>query len=482
MTNATGRATVSLFCGGCGTALRESAAFCPRCGARRDVEPYAYASEQAAPPQDLDSTMTGSQQALPTPAPRWGVVAQERAVPATFGQRLGARLIDGVVVAVPALLLYGTLAGLVAHVSSDSGLVGGLIGILVAWCGASAASLVYFQSCERVSGRTVGRAAVGIRLVRLRSDGLAAPAVGGWRALARRVVSGLGECIFLLGSLSVLWDSEHRSWGDRATGTAVIQSRQGRGPARAVWLGALVTALFAGALVLVVVLPDHSGGSNEGDLSPASLPSTAPNPAVPAAAPAPYVTTWTIDESAGDSATGQVSFEVGAATPYEAGAVNGRDVLGSSCSGSAATDAMVPFRLTTTNTGRGSDLLGINFGGIGTSSIPDIVGPRVDLEVVYSEGAECKGTPSGDSGFGVQAELAPAGRATTYGYFIVRNMYGSDKGGAGTAAILSDARLTINSSQTLGADGATTALSIQSVQGVGVLTTSSGWSVPLGGQ
>jgi uncharacterized RDD family membrane protein YckC len=181
--------------------------------------------------------------------------------PASFGQRLGARLLDGLVtflLFVPiGLGLFGAykVSQQRTNVDATNAWVWGLSVAFVAW---AVVPTMYFLVCDTTSGRTVGQAAAGVRLVRLGAD----MRIGFWRALARRSLAGFLDNFFFLNSLSLLWNPERRSIADRASGTAVLQTRSGRGPGRGV-ATAIALSVVAGAAVcgIVAAVPTPDGSS-----------------------------------------------------------------------------------------------------------------------------------------------------------------------------------------------------------------------------
>jgi uncharacterized RDD family membrane protein YckC len=119
---------------------------------------------------------------------------------AGFWLRFGSLVIDslilGVVVIVLALLLK---------------VVGYLIGIVIA-----IAYVVYLEGSA--SGQTIGKRAVGIRVIDYRTGG----PIGYGRAFIRnlaRIVSGL-PCY--LGYFWMLWDKERQTWHDKIAGDVVV--------------------------------------------------------------------------------------------------------------------------------------------------------------------------------------------------------------------------------------------------------------------
>jgi uncharacterized RDD family membrane protein YckC len=122
---------------------------------------------------------------------------------ANFGQRLGAYLIDVIIIVIPIVILV-----VVAKTA------GYLIGIVISW-----AYFTYFEGGS--SGQTLGKRALGIRIVDANSGG----PIGYGRGFVRqigRIISGL---VCYLGYLWMLWDRERQTWHDKIATTVVVPVR-----------------------------------------------------------------------------------------------------------------------------------------------------------------------------------------------------------------------------------------------------------------
>ncbi|HMA46002.1 MAG TPA: RDD family protein, partial [Frankiaceae bacterium] len=145
--------------------------------------------------------------------PDWPAGGGRMPPAATFGQRLGARLIDGV-------LLAALAAGVVlaAKASLRDGVAGAGTGHLVALCVAAVLlPLAYKVAAEGTAAATPGQALLDLRVVRL-VDGSRPRAA---RLLGRALASLVGDLPLGLGSLTMLRDRDRRAWQDRASGTRV---------------------------------------------------------------------------------------------------------------------------------------------------------------------------------------------------------------------------------------------------------------------
>jgi uncharacterized RDD family membrane protein YckC len=120
---------------------------------------------------------------------------------ASFGVRFVAALIDGVMLAV-----VGTIIRLII-----GDVLGSVVNILL--------GLAYYAYLEgSPSGQTVGKRAMGIRVIDFAGGG----PIGPGRALIRyigRIVSAI-PC--LLGYLWMLWDPEKQTWHDKFATTVVV--------------------------------------------------------------------------------------------------------------------------------------------------------------------------------------------------------------------------------------------------------------------
>ncbi len=204
------------------------------------------APPSAATPPPSSATVSGAPApaaAPPAPAPpaggaapappgqAWGQPPAARpgcgAAPATpsqanlasYGQRIGAYLIDGLVIAIVVLALM--MAG-----SAISDLVAGLMLFVFGWpLGALIAVVPFMRRRGQGAGQSLGKAATGIRVVG--RDGTPASA----RVVLREVVMKwfvLWSLTLLIGAvldlLWPLWDGERRAMHDIASGTRVIRA------------------------------------------------------------------------------------------------------------------------------------------------------------------------------------------------------------------------------------------------------------------
>jgi uncharacterized RDD family membrane protein YckC len=126
---------------------------------------------------------------------------------ASFGRRLAAYLVDGVILGV----LYGIL-----YAAIGQGAAYGITALV---------GLAYFSYFEgSPAGQTPGKRLLGIRVYDFR--GGTTDGIGYGRGVVRtigRYVSGL---VCALGYLWMLWDKEKQTWHDKLASTVVVPTDQ----------------------------------------------------------------------------------------------------------------------------------------------------------------------------------------------------------------------------------------------------------------
>ena len=152
------------------------------------------------------------------------------------GSRLGARIIDGIILAVVTIILL--VAGLLALVGVDiedtesveEGVEEGAAVFFGAVLAAAAIGLLYEVVLIATRGQTLGKMATRIRVVRA-DNGL----IPGWgKSFGRWLVPAafgiLGSYIPFVGLVallvyaSILWGKNRQGWHDKAAGTLVIKA------------------------------------------------------------------------------------------------------------------------------------------------------------------------------------------------------------------------------------------------------------------
>jgi uncharacterized RDD family membrane protein YckC/cytoskeletal protein CcmA (bactofilin family) len=116
---------------------------------------------------------------------------------ARFWERIGAGLIDLILVSILSIFVGGPPLGF-------------LVG------------LAYFVGLWMWKGTTLGGIVLNLRVVRLDGQKLSFPV-----SLVRGLTGAFGLMVFFLGMLWVIWDSEKQSWQDKVAGTVVVRTPKG---------------------------------------------------------------------------------------------------------------------------------------------------------------------------------------------------------------------------------------------------------------
>ena len=119
---------------------------------------------------------------------------------ASFGRRLVAAIIDGILLGVVGAIFYAI-----------SRTLGYVVQLLL-----TIAYLTYLEGSP--SGQTVGKKAMGIRVIDFSTGG----AIGYGRAFVRWIARILSGIVCLLGYLWMLWDKEKQTWHDKLATTVVV--------------------------------------------------------------------------------------------------------------------------------------------------------------------------------------------------------------------------------------------------------------------
>jgi uncharacterized RDD family membrane protein YckC len=147
---------------------------------------------------------------------------------ASWGTRLGAYLLDALVLLIPVIVLAVVVIGVAA--GSDTGAVVTLIlGFLAYLVVACLYAPILMARDGAGNGQTWGKQALGIRVIR---DG-GEPMTFGWAALREVAVKGLGVGIassiipiipWFLNFFWPLWDDQNRALHDMVVSTHVVQA------------------------------------------------------------------------------------------------------------------------------------------------------------------------------------------------------------------------------------------------------------------
>jgi uncharacterized RDD family membrane protein YckC len=160
-------------------------------------------------------------------------------VKAGFWTRFAAYLIDGILVGlfgIPAQVALTTGSTKIEPCSIDrsgnfdpsgsvdnglcevpTGTTWAIFGILLAI--ALVAGIIYFAKLEGGSGQTVGKRALGIRVVDARTGG----SIGTGRGVGRYFARILSALVCMLGYLWMLWDPEKQTWHDKMVTSYVVK-------------------------------------------------------------------------------------------------------------------------------------------------------------------------------------------------------------------------------------------------------------------
>ena len=119
---------------------------------------------------------------------------------ASFGRRLVAAIIDGILLGIVGLIFYAI-----------SRTLGYVVQLLL-----TIAYLTYLEGSP--SGQTVGKKAMGIRVIDFRTGG----SIGYGRAFIRWIGRYVSAIACLLGYFWMLWDKEKQTWHDKFANDVVV--------------------------------------------------------------------------------------------------------------------------------------------------------------------------------------------------------------------------------------------------------------------
>jgi uncharacterized RDD family membrane protein YckC len=164
----------------------------------------------------------------PQPSAPMGVGG--RPVLSGWWRRVGAQLIDGAIIGLGALIVLGILGAAGLSVDSNGGAAALIVAALFAVLAITVVAFLYAPlMMSRTNGQTIGRMAVGIRVIR--ADG--GPMTFGFALLREVLVKTLlvglvSSATFglasLLDALWPLWDEENRALHDLVVNTRVIRT------------------------------------------------------------------------------------------------------------------------------------------------------------------------------------------------------------------------------------------------------------------
>ena len=162
------------------------------------------------------------------PAPTFTGQPAGRPALASWGRRAIAQVIDGIIISIGAVVVFAVLAALGLTVDTDGGAAAFIVGALLAVVAFSLVALLYAPAMmSRTNGRTLGRMAVNIRVIRTSGE----PITFGFALLREVLVKSLlvgliSSATFglawLLDILWPLWDEENRALHDFVVSTRTI--------------------------------------------------------------------------------------------------------------------------------------------------------------------------------------------------------------------------------------------------------------------
>jgi len=192
-------------------------------------------SERPAPPQH-ESGLPGYTSPAPPGAggpvaPAFGQQADVlgRYVLSGWWRRAGAQVIDGIIISVGALVLFLPLVAAGVSVDTDGGYVALVAaGILWILCVAVVALLYAPTMMARTNGKTLGRMATGIRVVRTSGESITFGFAMLREVVVKTILFGIagamtGGIAQLVDYLWPLWDEENRCLHDFIVQTRVVK-------------------------------------------------------------------------------------------------------------------------------------------------------------------------------------------------------------------------------------------------------------------
>jgi uncharacterized RDD family membrane protein YckC len=128
------------------------------------------------------------------------------AQPAGFWARFAAAFLDGLILGIPGNVLVRAVA--------DAAVLGQLLAFI--------AGVAYYALLEGNTGQTVGKMALGIKVV---DQDTWQPGIGLGRGIGRYFARWLSALPLLLGYFWMLWDKDKQTFHDKLVRTRVIKTR-----------------------------------------------------------------------------------------------------------------------------------------------------------------------------------------------------------------------------------------------------------------
>ena len=165
----------------------------------------------------------------PPPPPPEGGWQQPAAEQANFGQRLGAMIIDSLIIGVPgAIIFFIALSAVPTELvlcQDDTAICeqptsGGFGILLVLGLIYLGVVLWYVAEFEGKRGATIGRKMVGTKVVRTGTD----ETIGGGKAIGRYFAKWISSIPCYLGYFWMLWDKDSQTWHDKIVTSQVVKA------------------------------------------------------------------------------------------------------------------------------------------------------------------------------------------------------------------------------------------------------------------
>jgi uncharacterized RDD family membrane protein YckC len=193
-------------------------------------QPLPSSPQAPAPGAQAETPPGGWQQPIATTAQGW-----EGRPLASWGSRVGATLLDWLILLVPALILFFVVvAGAVGISGDDDASTGAAVGAVILYVVLISLVMLLYAPLLMMregahNGQTLGKQMVGIRVVRNSGEKMGFL----WAALREVVIKGLAVGIassiipllpWLLDICWPLWDGENRALHDMAAQTHVVSA------------------------------------------------------------------------------------------------------------------------------------------------------------------------------------------------------------------------------------------------------------------
>ena len=141
----------------------------------------------------------------------YSIFPEQTVIPATFGQRLGASLLDGLIVGVAGLIV-GAIFGSSTNFWSGFNPITTAVNTIVGW--------LYFALQESGNSQaTIGKKALGIKVTNMNGE---KHTFG--QATGRHFAKWISAILLLFGYFMMLWDDKSQTLHDKIAGALVVRS------------------------------------------------------------------------------------------------------------------------------------------------------------------------------------------------------------------------------------------------------------------